>query len=263
MVIHYSQFMSDHFQGWAASQGMLLERSRAYQQQTDSQTEIVNTVVVTIVRACELEGDQWVKNLPEIQLKLNSSYNSSRSSSAFHTLYGFRATFSQEQMPYPLNKIVAESDRHAQLTNDLKRTKKRQSFQANKRRNQALRWKIAQKVMLSSQNINLPNVNKKMKPRWLEPFPITQVNHQRNNYSLDLSSNAPLRQIHKTFQIGLLKSYDENHQHEFPQCPYSKPGPVKDVWCVVEEAVHFRFSHLAKEPLYQIRWKGYLPTQDQ
>ena len=163
----YTLFMSDHFQGWAASKGILLEPSTAYQQQTDGQTEIVNKEVVTIVRACELEGDQWVKKLPEIQLKLNSRYNSSRGSSPFHTVYGFTPRFGLAQMPYPVNKIVADTDRHAQVTHNLKIAKERQSFQANKRSNQPPRWKIGQKVMLSSQNINLRHVNKKMKPSWL------------------------------------------------------------------------------------------------
>ena len=90
-----SVFMSDHFQAWAASKGILLERTTAYHQQTDGQTEIVTKEVVTIVRACELEGDQWVKKLPEIQLKLNSRFNSSRGSSPVHTLYGFTPRFGQ------------------------------------------------------------------------------------------------------------------------------------------------------------------------
>ena len=105
--------MSDHFQAWAASKGILLKPSTAYQQQTDGQTEIVNKEVVTIVRACQLEGDQGVKKLPEIQLKLNSRCNSSRGSSPFHTLYEFTPRFGQAQMPYPLDKIVVHTDRHA------------------------------------------------------------------------------------------------------------------------------------------------------
>ena len=70
-----SLFMSDHFQAWAASKAILLELSTGHSQQTDGQTEFVNKEVVTIVRACELEADQWVKKLPEIQLKLNNRYN--------------------------------------------------------------------------------------------------------------------------------------------------------------------------------------------
>ena len=115
--------------------------------------------------------------------------------------------------------------------------------------------------MLSSQNINLPNVNKKMKARWLGLFPISQVNYQRNNYTLDLSSNADLRHIHKTFHIGLLKPHRENDLREFPRRHYSTPGPVQDDRYEVEKAVNFRFSHSAREPLYQIRWKVYLPDR--
>ena len=107
-------------------------------------------------------------------------------------------------MPYPLYKIVADTDRHAQVTNNLKLAMERQSLQANKKGNQPPRWKMAQKVMLSSQNINLPNVNTKMKPWWLGPFPITQVNYSRNNYTLNLDSNFDLRHMHNTFHIGLL-----------------------------------------------------------
>ena len=68
-------------------------------------------------------------------------------------------------MPYPLNIIVVDTDRHAQVTNNLKIAKERQSLQANKRTNHPTIRKIAAQVMLSSQNINQPNVHKKMKPR--------------------------------------------------------------------------------------------------
>ena len=117
--------------------------------------------------------------------------------------------------------------------------------------------------MLSLPNINLPNVNKKMKPRWLRPFPITQVNKQGNNYTIDLSSNSDLRQVYTTFHIELLKPYRENKDNEFQQRDYSKPGPVKDHRYEVEEAVDFSFRHPTREDLYQITWKRYLPSHDQ
>ena len=117
--------------------------------------------------------------------------------------------------------------------------------------------------MWSWWNINLPNVNKKMKPRWLGPVPIAQANYQRNNYPVKLSSNYELHDIHKTFHIAPLKPNRKNNFHEFPQRHYSESGPMKDVRSEVEKAVNFRFSHLQREPLYQIRWKGYLLRQDQ
>ena len=104
-----------------------------------------------------------VQKLPEVQLKLNSRYNSSRGSSLFHTLHGFTPRLGLAQMPYARNQIVADTDRHAQVTNYLKVAKERQSFAVNKSRHQPLRCKLAQKVTLSIPNINLPNVYKKMK----------------------------------------------------------------------------------------------------
>ena len=157
--------MSDHFQGWAASNRILLEPSTLYHQQTDGQSEIVNQEVVTIVPAYEIEADQWVKKLEEIPLRLNSTCNWSRRRSPFHTLYAFTLRFGLPQMHYPLNKVVAHTDRHVQLTNILKQANERQSLQANKRSNQPPRCKIAQKVMLLLHSINLPNVNQKMKSR--------------------------------------------------------------------------------------------------
>ena len=130
-----SMFRSHHFQAWAASKGILLSVSTAYPQQTDVQTEIVNKEVITIVCACELEGDQWVMKLPEIRSILNCRCNSSRCNSPFNTFYAFRPRFGQAQMLYPLNKILADTDRHAQVTNNLKLAKERQTFQCNKRRN--------------------------------------------------------------------------------------------------------------------------------
>ena len=166
-------------------------------------------------------------------------------------------------MRYPLNKIVGNTYRHVEVSNNLMLAKERQSFQANKRRNRPLRCKMAQKIMLSSPNINLTNVNKKLKPRWLGLFPNTQVNYQRNNHTPNLSSTSDIHHIHKTFQIGLLEPYCENNQHEFPHCHYSQPGPGKNDRYEVEKAVNFKFSYPASEPPYQIRYKGYLLSQYQ
>ena len=128
--------MSHHFQAWAASKRILLEPSTPYHQQTDGQTENVNKEVVPIVRACELEGDQWVKKLPEIQLNLNRRYHSSHRISPFHAPHGLTPRFGQAQIPYPLHKIVADTHRHAQITHTLKSAKAPLSFPANTGTNQ-------------------------------------------------------------------------------------------------------------------------------
>ena len=156
-------------------------------------------------------------------------------------------------MPYPLNHIVAVTDRHAQVTNNVNLAKLRQSFQAKTRRIQPPRWKLGQKVLWSSENIRLPNVNNKMKLRWLAPFPITQVNYHHNGYTLDLSRNLYLVHINKTFHMGLQNPYGANQNQEFLHSYYCECVPVKADRYEVENAVDFMFLDPAREPLYHIR----------
>ena len=77
-----------------------------------------------------------------------------------------------------------------------------------------------------------------MKPRWLGPSPISQVNYQCNNYTCDLRRNAELRHIHKIFHIGLLKPYWQNNQLQLTQRDYRELGPVKDDRYEVKKAVN-------------------------
>ena len=108
----HSLCMSHSVQAWAASEGILLFPLTAYQHQTDGQTEIVNKEVRSIDRTWELERNQWVKTLAEIQLKLNSIYNSSRSRSTFDSYWVCICRFGQAQIPYSLNRIFADTHRH-------------------------------------------------------------------------------------------------------------------------------------------------------
>ena len=85
-------FMSDHFKDWAARKGIKLKPSTAYHPQTDGQSEIANKAILQAARACKVEGNEWLHNLYEIQLKLNSRDNSARQHSPFFSLLGFKAS---------------------------------------------------------------------------------------------------------------------------------------------------------------------------
>jgi len=71
-------FISDYFKVWAARKGIKLEPSTAYQPQTDSQSEVANKAILQAIWECKVEGNEWLHQLPEIQLKLNSRDDTAR-----------------------------------------------------------------------------------------------------------------------------------------------------------------------------------------
>ena len=81
-------------------------------------------------------------------------------------------------------------------------------------------------ILLSTNNINLKNISLKMKPLWIGPFAILSANYNRNNYSLDLSSEPRPKLIYNTFHISQIKPYLNNNSIVFPQRQLKKPGPV-------------------------------------
>ena len=65
-----------------------------------------------------------------------------------------------------------------------------------------------------------------MKPLTIGPFTILSANYDRNNYSLDLSSDPSLNLIYNTFHVSKIKAYVNNHCILFLQRQLGKPGPV-------------------------------------
>jgi len=96
---------------------------------------------------------------------------------------------------------------------------------------------IGQHVLLTFENINIPNTAPKLKPRWLGPFPVTSTAYQRENYGLDLSTKPELSLIYNTCHISKLKPYLENKENKFALRRLSKPGRVEDDRYEVETIV--------------------------
>jgi len=203
--------MSDHFKDWAARKGIKLEPSTAYHPQTDGQSEIANKAILQAARACKVEGNEWLHKLSEIQLKLNSLDNTVRQHIPFFSLPGFEAKLGPSTFPYPINPYSHAGERHLDTCRNLYSSKVKQAKQANKKQSVPPLLSAGQKVLLSMENINLLNISRKLKPRWIGLFCILQVNRKRNNYTLDLSTDSRLSLIHNTFHISKIKPDVENN----------------------------------------------------
>jgi len=210
-----------------------LEPSTACHPQTDSQSEIANKAILQAARVCKVERNKWLPKLSEIQLKLNSQYNTARQHSLFFSLLGFEAKLGPSSFPYPITPHTTAEERHLNTSRNLYSFKVKQAKQANKKRSVPPLLSAGQQALLSMENLNLLNTSRKLKPRWVGPFRIQHVNGKGNNNTLDLSTDSRLSLNHNTFYISKIKPYIENHSTIFPGRHEEQPGEVMVGRCEV------------------------------
>jgi len=219
-------FMSDHFKDWAARKGFKLEPSMAYHLQADGQSEVANKAILQPARGCKVEGNEWLHKLCEIQLKLNSQNNTARQHGPFFSLLGFEVKLGPSSFPYPITPYTPAEERHLDTSCNLYSSKVKEAKQANKKRSVPPLDSAGQEILLSTENINLLNTSRKLKPRCVGPFRIQYVNRKRNNYMLYLSTDSRLSPIDNTFHISKIKPYVEHDSINFPGHHEEQPGEV-------------------------------------
>ena len=129
----------------------------------------------------------------------------------------------------------------------------KQAHNANKERMEEPWHNIGELVLLSSQNINIPNIAPKLKPWWLGPFPGTSTEYQSKNYGLDLTSKRELSLIYNTLHISKLKPYLENNDNRFPLKGLYKPGLVEEDRCEVEKVLGYHTAPGTRQPQYKLK----------
>jgi len=188
---------------------------------------------------------------------LNSQDNTARQHSPFFSLLGFEAKLGPSSFPYPITPYTPAEEHHRDTSRNLYSSKVKQAKQANKKRSVPPLLSAGQKVLLSTENLNLLNTSRNLKPRWVGPFRIQHVNRKRNNYTLDLSTDSRLSLIHNTFHISKIKPYVENDSTNFPGHHEEQPGEVTEGRWEVERVVEFRTAPCTGKSQYLVSWKGY------
>ena len=153
-----------------------MKPSATYHPQTDGQAEITNKAILQGARAYKLEGNQWLHKLSEIQPKLDSQDNTARLQSSFFSLLGFEAKLGPFFFPYPITPYTPVEERHLDTSRNLYSSKVKQVKQVYKKRSDPPLLSASQKVLLSTENLNLLNTSRKLKPRWVGPFRLQHVN---------------------------------------------------------------------------------------
>ena len=89
-----------------------MKTSTTYYPQTDGQLKIVNKAIIQVARAYKGEGNEWWSKISEIQLRLNSHYNTSRGNNPFVTVLGFDPKLGLDTFPYTIHKYQPTTEPH-------------------------------------------------------------------------------------------------------------------------------------------------------
>ena len=127
-----------------------------------------------------------------------------------------------------------------------------QTLQANRRRRADAPYNVSEQVYLSTDNLNLPkNRSRKLMPKYIGPYKITQSYPNESRYTLDLPPELKARRIHPSFHVSRLCTFNMNDHKLFPKCEvraYYDFSEAKDNKWLVDFLVQWNLGDTTWEP---------------
>ena len=108
-----------------------------------------------VTKPCKTERNKWLSKIPEFPLRLNTRYYASYWKYPFATVLGFDGRLGLDTFPYPFHKHQPTTERHNAKSHVLTSAKASQAKQANLHGTLEPKHKVANKVLVSKNNINL------------------------------------------------------------------------------------------------------------
>ena len=242
--------------------GTEVRMSTAFHPQTDGQTERMNRLLEDMLRNyVSPKHDDWDSWLPACEFAINDSVNGSTGKTPFFLNYGCHppkpCMQGQTTGALPAAESFVENFDKAlrEARTALEAAQQRMKAQADKHRRDVT-YAVGDKVLLNSRNICFKVGAKKLMPKWLGPFTVTQlVGRPGHEVAVKLELPAEWRH-HPVFHVSLLKPYIGNQR-------YTPPGPVdwidgEPMW-KVERILDHQVKKVGKRTLYTylIKWQGY------
>jgi len=201
--------------------------STTFHPQSDGQTERQNRILEQYLRCyCSSEQNDWAANLNHAEFAANNSVHPTLRMSPFCVLYGFnpeihpfetRTRDGSDGRKVPAAAESARRMRQAVATLSQRWTgaSKQQSKYYNKKYQQRT-YCVSDQVLVSTKNLKLPVLKKKMGPRFLVPSRILDaIGAQAYRLALPTSFR-----IHNVFHVSLLEPWQgragEEHAESMP-----------------------------------------------
>jgi hypothetical protein len=244
--------------------------STAFHPQSDGQTERTNRILEDMLRHY-VAADQrdWDDHLDAAEFAINNSWQESVKETPFMLNYGFHPNTPLSLLIEHNGKVPAAAGLVQRIADGIARARvmmraaqDRYKAYADKKRVDC-RFAVGDKVMLSVANLRLQGT-KKLLPRWLGPFAVTEV---VSPVAYRLALPSVLARLHPVFHVGLLKPFvaDATRARLVAPLPeLDKDGvPVWEVERLVDHRdvpVSARSRRTRRE--YLVRWAGLSECED-
>ena len=273
-----TQFTSEFFKQVCKKLDIRQWLSTAFHPQSDGQTEIMNrTIEDCLRRYVGNSHHNWDELLPMVEFAINNSKNESTAETPFFLNYGvhpktpealqlperFRVSNTTHSTSNVLPStssmpaVIGFTDR---MQSALVEAKKHLQSAQSRQKAYADSWRtdvsyaVGDQVLLQSKNIKLKHPgSKKLLPKWLGPFRVSQV---VNPVAYKLQLPQSMSKVHPVFHVSLLAPYQLDGRVQ-------PPPPLVEVEATLEYEVErildkrTRKRGRSSSDEYLVKWQGY------